>query len=896
MSRKRWKRLRIGIALACMAAVTVGAGIFDAAAQVYTRPLEAMGFKANGGTVKSVKSVLRIEKDGTSEWMFSDEYEKDASNETGNVSIGNFSQAGTEAGYIKGEAQIYVEGEEGYGWEYGGKWYSIQGNVDYVRIGDQYYVSGGQDADGKTFYYETDNTLKPKESEPAPTYLELPVGPTNNVAVGNKATTKSSSSVAVGDNSQAQGYRGVAIGADSQAGDTSDVAEYNDGVSAVAIGDGAKAMGNGSVATGQGAHAYGYASVATGANAGANTTRSIAIGENATVSYNAAAADDPRRLVAEQAIAIGYNSQANGKDATATGRQAVADRRNSSAYGNNSHANGFNSVAIGNKATAGIKSETDKDGASGQSAVAVGNRATATQEYTTAVGASTYASGWHAVAVGDSNRATGRFSTAIGAGYSSYTVDEDDNDNTEAVRKYEVVGANQATGDYSTSVGYGNVTIGQNSSAFGMQNAVSGMDSLAYGSGNVVGTERKAGDTTLQSDAAHVGAVTGFAVGHANRITGHMGGAYGSDNTVSASGGYAVGNGNTVTGEGGWAAGNQAKVSAANGIAIGNTAQTTLAESVAIGSGAKTNEVVGTSVVEIPGTDTKYNEISGTTPVGTVSVGDKGKERTITNVAAGRIGPGSTDAVNGSELYAVNRQVGLNMTAITNINQRIDTLSEELNEVAAGAVALSMLHPLDFDPDEKWDFAAAYGHYGNKDAVALGVFYRPNEDTMFSAGGVVGNGRDMYGASVSWKFGQNNHVSVTRVAAAKEIIELRKELNDLRSFIADAVSGNVLDLSKIQLFPDIPENHWAYDYVATLAGNGVIEGYPSGYFDGHRQLTRYEMAAVLYRAMLRGVKLKEKALREFAPELDRIRVDTITKHQDGSPDIQRVRTIPGRGC
>ncbi len=375
-----------------------------------------------------------------------------------------------------------------------------------------------------------------------------------------------------------------------------------------------------------------------------------------------------------------------------------------------------------------------------------------------------------------------------------------------------------------------------------------------------------------------------------------MSGTFGGRNHISAEKAFAVGNDTKISGKGGFGAGNEAEVSAENGVAIGNKAEATIINSVALGSGAKTNEVIGTSVVEIPGTNTKYSNITGTKPIGTVSVGDVGAERTITNVAAGRIGPGSTDAVNGSELYAVSQEVGNNSLSINNINNRLDNLDDKVGRIGAGAAALAMLHPLDFDPDEKWDFSAALGHYGNNNAVALGAFYRPNEDTMFSLGGVLGNGENMIAASVSWKFGQKNHVSVNRVAAAKEIIELRKALNDLRSFAADVVSGSVLDLSKIQLFPDIPENHWAYDYVSTLAGNGILEGYPDGYFDGHRAMTRYEMAAVLYRAMLRGIKLQERALREFAPELDRIRVDTLTTHKDGSPAIQRVRTIHGKGC
>ena len=240
---------------------------------------------------------------------------------------------------------------------------------------------------------------------------------------------------------------------------------------------------------------------------------------------------------------------------------------------------------------------------------------------------------------------------------------------------------------------------------------------------------------------------------------------------------------------------------------------------------------------------------------------------------------------------------GTEGTDAVNVNQlkgSINKVDNRINKAAAGAAALSALHPLDFDPDDKWDFAAGYGHYKDANAAAIGAFYRPNEDTMFSVGASMGNGENMINAGVSVKLGQGNHVSVSRVAMAKEIIELRKELENVKSYLADQAAGNTLDLSKIQLFPDTPENHWAYDYVATMAGNGVLEGYPDGYFKGNRNMTRYEMAAVLYRMMQNGAKLSERALREFAPELDRIRVDTITKDKRGVPDIQRVRTVKGR--
>ena len=224
-----------------------------------------------------------------------------------------------------------------------------------------------------------------------------------------------------------------------------------------------------------------------------------------------------------------------------------------------------------------------------------------------------------------------------------------------------------------------------------------------------------------------------------------------------------------------------------------------------------------------------------------------------------------------------------------------------MNRVGAGAAALAALHPLDFDPDDKWDIAAGYGNYKDAHAASIGAFYRPNEDTLFSVGGSFGGGENMLNAGVSMKIGQGNHVSTSRVAMAKEIKDLRAELENVKGILMKVSEGkqlNSLDLDKMQLFPDVPENHWAYDYVATLAGNGIIVGYPDGKFGGDRMMTRYEMAALIYRAIQNGAVADDqmvRALKEFQPELERIRVDTISKHKDGTPDIQRVRVIKGRG-
>ena len=267
---------------------------------------------------------------------------------------------------------------------------------------------------------------------------------------------------------------------------------------------------------------------------------------------------------------------------------------------------------------------------------------------------------------------------------------------------------------------------------------------------------------------------------------------------------------------------------------------------------------------------------------GKVSVNQNGK---VSGVAAGDISATSTDAVNGSQLFATNQQVVQNAQSISKLGNRI-------NKVGAGAAALAALHPLDFDPDAKWDFAAGYGNYRGANAAAVGAYYRPNEDTMFSVGGSFGNGENMVNAGVSFKLGSgSSHVSTSRVAMAKEIKELRGELEAMKSAMLDANAGKKIDTSKLQLFPDVPQNHWAYEYVAQLAGNGMIEGYPDGNFAGDRPMTRYEFAAILYRAMMKGAVLSDKILSEFSHELEYFTVDTIAKDKAGNPTIQRVRTV-----
>ena len=269
----------------------------------------------------------------------------------------------------------------------------------------------------------------------------------------------------------------------------------------------------------------------------------------------------------------------------------------------------------------------------------------------------------------------------------------------------------------------------------------------------------------------------------------------------------------------------------------------------------------------------------------------------ITNVADGKE---NSDAVNvgqlkESEKTINNRIDGVENQVVNNTN-RINKLGSRVNKVGAGAAALAALHPMDFDPDDKLTFSAGYGNYGGENAAAIGAYYRPDEKVMFSVAGTVGNGENMVNAGVSFALDRTNHVSNSRTALAREVIDLRGQLAVMGAKMAKMEKAfGMLDETKTKLFPDVPANHWAYEYIAKLAGNGYIEGYPDGNFGGDRLMTRYEFAAMLYRAIEKGAALEEKIIKEFEPELGRIRVDRISGEDGDRDKIERVRVNDTKG-
>ena len=239
---------------------------------------------------------------------------------------------------------------------------------------------------------------------------------------------------------------------------------------------------------------------------------------------------------------------------------------------------------------------------------------------------------------------------------------------------------------------------------------------------------------------------------------------------------------------------------------------------------------------------------------------------------------------------------------ITNINNNMNSFRGDLSKMdkridksVAGAAALAALHPLDFDPDAKWDFAAGYGHYRSGDAAAIGAFYRPNEDVQLSIGSTVGSDETVFNAGLSVKVGAHSGVSRSRVAVGKEVLALKKTVAEqnaqIQKLIAllNGVAGTNMNADHTTLFPDVSANHWAYEAVSDLSRRGLVEGYPDGTFGGDRLLTRYEFAQIVYRAIQDGVTVDDRLVTEFSPEMALFRVDTVAKNAKGEPTIERVR-------
>ena len=304
--------------------------------------------------------------------------------------------------------------------------------------------------------------------------------------------------------------------------------------------------------------------------------------------------------------------------------------------------------------------------------------------------------------------------------------------------------------------------------------------------------------------------------------------------------------------------------------------------------------VADTDAVNVSQLKRVQDQIAASTQVTTVTAGDHIKVTPTVN--------GNTHDYKVSLADDIADQITNNTTNITkntndikNIKGDLSKIDKRVDKSVAGAAALAALHPLDFDPDAKWDFAAGYGHYRSGDAAAIGAFYRPNEDVQLSVGSTVGSDETVFNAGLSVKVGAHSGVSRSRVAIGKEVLALKKTVAEQNAQIQklttllNGVAGTKIKADHTTLFPDIPTNHWAYEAVSDLSRRGLVEGYPDGTFGGDRMLTRYEFAQIVYRAIQDGVTVNDRLVTEFSPEMALFRVDTVAKNAKGEPTIERVR-------
>lgn len=600
------------------------------------------------------------------------------------------------------------------------------------------------------------------------------------------------------------------------------------------------------------------------------------------------------------ATAFGIRTAAANRLATAWGSYSVASGLASTAFGHRTIAKGEYSIAWGEKTKASGNLSTSWGSetlASGISTTAWGTETQATSNNATAWGWQSIATGNQATAWGYKSKATGYQSTAWGS-------------------------HSKATGDQSTAFGnwsYANATNSlavaggevasdaENGIAIGWYANSTIKDGIALGNGSV--TTRTAGDINAYGKGdstgnAWVSTSVALAVGNDADVTRQITGvAAGSKDTdavnvaqlkklaekIEAAGTDTV---TTVKGDGKYIS-----VTADSA----NTHDYTISLDfdklkTEIGSDTVTS-VSGGDFVNVTNTGTDSNRQykvdidkdklkaaidTNTTNKSmssefndgslTISVTDSDNNKVSTTVS----GIASKD-----DVAEVNKQVSENSKRISQLGGRVD-------KVGAGAAALAALHPMDFDPDDKLSFAAGVGNYNGQSAAALGMFFRPDEKVMFSVGGTMGNGENMVNAGISFALDRTNRISNSRTALAREVIDLRAQVAEMKAMLANRGLSSI-DEDKLKLFPDIPENHWAYEYVDKLAAAGIIEGYPDGNFNGDRMMSRYEFAAMLYHAMQNGAQLDSKIINEFMPEMGRIRVDRISGNDGDRHKIERVR-------
>ena len=733
-------------------------------------------------------------------------------------------------------------------------------------------------------------------------------------AFGENTTASGQNATAFGENSEASGVNATAFGKDSNAAGTNSLA---------ALGGTTSAEASNSVAMGIGASVTALDSYAIGNAAQAKAANSLAVGNASEVT-------------GISSLAVGNNNNVSGENSGAIGTGNTISRDNTYALGNDITATQDNSVVLGNSstdraATAEITATVNGltysnfagQGSPENGVVSVGAEGKERQIINVAAGkissdSTDAVNGSQLYAVSDTVGNVAKSVVSVLGGNAAVdstgkiTMSDIGTTGKDTIQK-----AIQAAYDKEASVeaGSSNVTVAQTST-----NGTGGKIYTVDVSRNLNLDSVTTGDTVINNSGVSVGGNTYVSADGLNandkKVINVTSGDLSSTSTDAVNGSQLYQTNQNVETNTTNIQKNTETINKGLNFAAdsGTTYNAQLGDTVSIkGDGKNVSTSVDGGTVTVKMSDTpNFTTVNATTINGstikagdTVTINSQGADMggtKIINVKDGDVSSTSKDAVNGGQLYQTNQRIDNVNSNVNNISNRVNKLDTRLNRVGAGAAALAALHTQDFDPDNKWDFAVGYGNYKDANAVAIGAFYRPNEDTTFSIGGSFSGGENMVNAGITWKFGQKNHVSRSRVSVAKDVLALQqqvavltKELETYKSGMGN--NGNVSMQQNIN-FPDVPENHWAYTYVKTLADKGYLNGYPDGEFKGDRAMTRYEYAAIIYRALQNGAPSDGNMIRsmdEFGPEiskaqeLDRFRVDRISGKDNDRHKVERVR-------
>lgn len=710
----------------------------------------------------------------------------------------------------------------------------------------------------------------------------------NAIAIGTRAMTTGSQAIAIGAGTNALGYNSLAIGNGTN----------TTGDSATAIGDGAWAHGTKSTVYGQNAKVY-NANIERDANELKakidnlrinNQQYATGLGELENTGSNAVAIGGDTKASGWGASALGYKAYALHSQATALGDDAKAMNYAASAVGTHSYASGMNSTAVGNGSMV-----------LGDNSSALGSAAAATGQSSLAIGWGAGASGRNSIAIGTY---TGKMKTWYTKGSETSTFA------TELSQW-------SASGDYAVAIGTDTLADKADAIAVGRKAESTAENGVALGHNaktSVVSGVALGSDSEATREALKNVTVTNTASASANEVYGAANSTETAKAAIAATvkgnlGAVSVGNDNATRQITNVAAGSND--SDAVNVAQLKSVETSVREYVNANA-IDVKQGDGILVTETPaGTDTDGNSTKHTF---TVSLADEIKN-SITNNTNNITKLGDQVSINTGDISNLKSQVNNNTQTINthteqinNLNNRVNGIDGRINgldsrmdKVGAGAAALAGLHPLDFNPDDKWSFSVGYGNYGSANAMAVGAFYRPNEDVMVNLSSSMGNGENMISAGLNFNIGQSSGVSRSRVAMAKEIEVLKARIDQLEAAQRNgAVSGaNSSNQTAVDVnFPDVPTNHWAYDYVNSLAKRGLLVGYADGEFKGDRTMTRYEFAAIIYRALQNGAIVDgqmARATEEFGRELtavekaDRFRVDLVYGKPSDRYKVERIR-------